>query len=398
MRAIGVRILAGAGVGCLLSSASLAGLPTETARPPAETARAVGLVSGSNHVCALLDDSAVVCWGSNYYSQLGTDGEKFHRALRPRPLEGLGDVTALAAGQGQTCALTRAGKVSCLGSQFHGEVGDGIAHMGSVTAAPTEVRGLGRVVQLAAGTITTCAIEEDGPTQCWGRWPSWTTDVLNPGGRSRPGRVDARKDAAQIGVGSTLACIRRRDGETDCVAEELTKATVIYGQEPPSVRGRLAAVDVAAGDEFACVVRKSGEVACRGTNRHGQLGGANDVVISRWQWTPIAGIRDAVRIAAGSVHVCAVTADGQLYCWGNDVRCQLGGGTVTGPAHPTPVKVAGLPPVTAAALGWLHSCALTRTGEIWCWGENDAGQLADGTTKSSCVPRRVPLPPRTAKP
>ena len=361
----------------------------------AEPARAVALASGSNHTCALLDDGAVVCWGSNYYSQLGADGEKVHRALRPQRVEGLGDVVAIAAGQGQTCALTRTGKVTCLGSEFFGEVGDGIAHQGSVTAAPSEVRGLGRVVQLVAGPTTTCAVEDDGRTQCWGRWP--TTDLRYQDGRPRPAPLDAAKNAAQVGVGQFLVCVRRRDGQATCVGTQMDMETVIYGKDPPSVRGPLAAVDVAVGHESACVLRRSGEVACLGNNQYGQIG-AHDGVVRRWQWTPIAGIRDAVRVAAGPIDACAVTAAGELYCWGNDVRCQLGAGAPTGPAHPTPVKVAGLPPVTTAALGEWHSCALTRAGEIWCWGENDSGQLGDGATKPSCTPRRVVLPERPAKP
>ena len=78
-----------------------------------------------------------------------------------------------------------------------------------------------------------------------------------------------------------------------------------------------------------------------------------------------------------------------MRCWGANDFGQLGNGSLTTPQPPVPVLVSGLTNAVAVAAGGVHTCALLADGTVRCWGDNLHGQLGDGFTVNRLAPIAV---------
>ena len=154
-----------------------------------------------------------------------------------------------------------------------------------------------------------------------------------------------------------------------------------------AVNGISNAVAIAAGATHSCAVLQTGHVDCWGADDQSQLGDGDGSNTASSVPMEVSGITHATAIASGTFHACALLKAGTVSCWGSNSDGSLGDGT----ANPTtvPVTVSGVTTAMAVAAGADHSCALLSNGTVWCWGQNSYGQLGNGTYNPSDAPVQV---------
>jgi alpha-tubulin suppressor-like RCC1 family protein len=346
----------GAGVG-LGSADTPVAAPTPVVLPGGSTAIAVAVADQeyASQTCALLVTKKVSCWGTNWTGQLGNGTvETFGTPplhLTPSPPIALSaDVTAIAVGAYHSCARLSNGQISCWGQDGEGQIGNGSQNGDqSVPSAPLS---LARATAISAGNDQTCARLANETVSCWGR-----------------------NLYGQLGVGST------------------SEAT-----SPQAVA--LNGVDsVSAGTDVTCAVNLPTPAAvtrglrCWGSAASGLLGTTpvtadltsppNDSVLSVF---PVGSIT----VSVGGEIACAEQRGGPAYtggfvrCWGRSAPART----------PTDIAMPAGKFALQVSAGFRHACAVLTDRSVACWGDNSLGQLGTASRASSVsgVPVTLPAP------
>lgn len=366
-----------------------AATPTPTL-PAVQEAVPVLLAAGWNFTCAITGEGVVMCWGNNSDGQLG-DGS---RTARTKPVEVKNlsvRAVAVTAGAGHACILTEEQGVKCWGRNKKGELGDGTSQR---SGEPMDVSGLtGGVVAIAAGDDHTCAVTALGALQCWGdntygQLGDGTTET-----RNTPVSVPGLSGVTAVAAGTAHTCAQTAAGEVMCWGRndqgQLGMETESESRpEPEAVGGLTAGVSsLMAKGGHTCILSGATGIQCWGANKFGQLG--DGTFTGRSLPAPVTGLDGSIAIlATGWSQTCAVLGDGRLKCWGWNFYGQLGEGSIAN--RNMPVDVIGLKgKVTAVAGGGGHTCAVMETGQAFCWGFNESGQLGNQSNTDSNLPVKV---------
>ena len=354
------------------------------------------IASGVGHHCLLNHDGRVFCWGFNEQSQLGLSDDPATFVDKTSGWVEMGAAIDVDAGAGHSCAVTEEGDVYCWGVGTHGQLGCPVG--GCLEFEPTPnivygpratkvVTGKGSFANFRSETGYTCTLTDTKRARCWGH---------NRYGQLGNGdHALSSPNDADTGVGSTV---------TEYVENSL-------GDTVDSI------TDICAGATHTCAIREfapfQGErlrkAYCWGIGEEMILGFDEglDTLYNGGLYSPHfsraveseTGINlDLVAsISCGGEQNCLIDeSDGEpkIYCWGvsSDALGPNAPGSSQSRAVWVPLPDEEIP--TDVEVGWQHSCALTESGRVYCWGSNLGGQLGLGfqgqLIYSSSTPLRVP--------
>ena len=159
------------------------------------------------------------------------------------------------------------------------------------------------------------------------------------------------------------------------------------GHTPGPVSGLSGVIVISAGEYHNLALKSDGTIAAWGSSSRGALGDGGPAVAPIGSPVAVKSITGVTSVAAGDAHSLALRSDGTVWSWGNNQYGQLGDGTTVNRSVPGPVS--GLTNIRAIAARYLHSLALKNDGTVWAWGYNADGALGDGTTTNRSVPVQV---------
>ncbi len=116
------------------------------------------------------------------------------------------------------------------------------------------------------------------------------------------------------------------------------------------------------------------------------------IISSLFPSAVLAGTTDAFKataISAGYLHTVALRENGEVWAWGSNGDGQLGDGTEDYIHVPVKSKITGVKQISAGGFIQSHTVALKENGEVWTWGNNEYGQLGNGTDTSRSLPVKV---------
>jgi alpha-tubulin suppressor-like RCC1 family protein len=364
------------------------------------------VVAGESHTCVIEgsaagSDAAAYCWGSNSLGQLG-DGSTVSSSTPVKVITvnggftNNGAVSELALGGAHTCAI-EAGVAYCWGAELG--VTDPAARPAPVKVPDVDgVFTNADVAALSSGGGTaangTACVIRSGAVLCWGA-----------------------NDQGQLGIGTRLpqtGPTSTWSGTPPTVPSPPSLISVAYGfghlslSFAPGATGGLAITNyeysinggttwvprTPANTSSPWVITgldngTTYTVLLRAVNGAGQSAASTSRTGTPSEsWTNAT----AEAVAGGGSHSCALTG-GVLWCWGENNSGQLGDGTTNGSLSPkrVPSVSGGFSndgSVSAIALGGAHTCAI-EAGIVYCWGANTYGQLGDGSTAPSATPVKV---------
>jgi alpha-tubulin suppressor-like RCC1 family protein len=263
--------------------------------------------------------------------------------------------------------------------------------------APAPLAAPARAVDVAAGTLHSCALMADGRVQCWGANDHGqlggvaadtcsVPDLLHGGPPLKlpcteaPVIANGITDAVRLVAAGDTTCALSRSGGVRC-----------WGENASGASGLSKALDVAIGPTHACALLPRGEVACWGGNFFGQLGVPPDdpgraaiakggyAAVRKSSPVRVPGLDAVEQIAVGEHLTCVRRRNQDVLCFGRFAPGMQ--------ASSTPAPVPELRAARVLALGHASHATLDVAGAMRGWGANSHRQLLDGTRE----PRKSPV-------
>jgi alpha-tubulin suppressor-like RCC1 family protein len=372
----------------------------------AVTVRSAGfakIASGFYYSLAINTDGSLWTWGRNNYGQLG-DGSKTDRSV-PVQMGADNDWAVVMAGASHVMVIKSDGSLWAWGQNSLGQLGDGTqtertspVRVGTDNDWVSVSTGYGAAQTLYSYDYYTHAVKADGSLWFWGgnfsghKGDGYSYSASSPSDLY-PVRVGTADNWLAVSgwVEHTMAL--KSDGSLWAWGlnsyGQLGDGTTTKRNSSVRVGADNDWAAVSTGDRHTVALKANGSLWAWGWNGTGQL--ADGTTTNRTTPVQVGADNDwAVVSASGGYHTMALKSDGSLWGWGQNNYGQLGDGSTTN--RRTPVRVGADNDWVAVSAGVYNTLALKSDGSLWAWGQNTYGQLGDGSATTSNVPVQVASP------
>lgn len=310
-------------------------------------------------------------------------------------------VQRTAAAYWYTCLINSSSELYCWGRNHVGQIGDGTAGTECYPAAssscqiPEKITTASDWFTVDADITHSCGIRGSGSLYCWGENGNGQLGRGNTADSTIPALIDGQahniNDWAQVSVDGGATCAIRTNGDAYCWGHnnsgEVGDGTTTQRNWPTQVEGTHWSW-IATSSDHACGVR-CGHAYCWGSGLNGRLGNGS----SSDSYSPVevsGNYSDWEQISSDSGLTCGIREGGRVFCWGDGSRGGRGDGTAVDSDVPVEIS-GGLSGFTYIDTGSFGACAVNITGKLFCWGDNEFGQLGNNDAPNhSNIPVEVP--------
>nr|XP_022903495.1 E3 ubiquitin-protein ligase HERC2 isoform X1 [Onthophagus taurus] len=339
-------------------------------------------------------------WGHNHRGQLG--GIEGAKVKCPTPCEALSSLrpVQILGGEQTLIAVTADGKVYTTGFGAGGRLGLGGTDS---VLVPTLIESIQHVfikkVAVNSGGKHCLALSADNDVYSWGEGDDGKLGHGNKKDYDRPKVIEALQGYEIVDI----ACGGAHSAAITSSGQLFTWGKGRYGRlghgdsedqtKPKLVEALIGyrVIDVAcgSGDAQTLCITDDDNVWSWGDGDYGKLGrGGSDGCKVPTKIESLAGL-GVIKVECGSQFSVALTRSGSVYTWGKGDYHRLGHGPDDHVRRPRKVAALQGKKIISIATGSLHCVACSDEGEVFTWGDNDEGQLGDGTTNAIQRPRLV---------
>ena len=348
-----------------------------------------------------------------------TPGATFPGSITTSQAARSGD-TQIVATRGRTCAIRADETVTCWGGDEGFREHLAAADLDDVVTISTSDHPSDR--------LHSCAVEDSGDVYCWGAGSEGQLGQGTTNTHHLPERVSGIRDAVAVAAGAGFTCALHSDGDVSCWGlndeGQLGNGGTRSGFHDPRPVPRLFDVAaITAGERHSCAIHRNGDLACWGwwygdtetavatpdEVTSVSIGGIETCItvadgrVFCWdrgettttRMTQVANIRDGIKVSVGNSSACVLHLDGGVSCWGNNNAGQVGDGTTI--RRSAPVRLTDITDAVDISVSFgsnrvqTHVCVQHEDASVSCWGSNEVEQLNDGTTRDGLTPSQVTL-------
>ncbi|MDP4156447.1 MAG: putative Ig domain-containing protein, partial [Bacillota bacterium] len=376
---------------------------------------------GGESSLALGSFGNVYAWGSNGGGEFGNNTT----TGSPTPVEAhgvgdigfLSDITAISEGSSTSLALDASGNVYAMGFNGNGQLGNNTT---TDSHTPIEVLGVGgigflsNIIDISEGQASSLALSASGNVYAWGLNSHGELGINTTIQSNTPAEVQGvggsgfLSNIIDVQQGDLMSLALSASGNVYAWGSntfgDLGNNSTAESNTPVEVQGvngigflsHIIGISVSEGALFSLALSASGNVYAWGLNNAGQLG-INTASTDSLTPVEVHGVGNVgvlsniVEISAGGATALALSASGNVYAWGYNGNGQLGNNSITDSHVPVEVQGVGgtgfLTNIIAISEGGnANSFALSASGNVYAWGENNQGGLGNGTTIDAHTP------------